>query len=47
VDAAKKFDASDRVGGGCEALEAEHGTGSGLDPTMILLDQVVQILGRP
>ncbi len=34
-------DASDRVGGGCKALEAEHGTGSGLDPTMILLDQVV------
>jgi hypothetical protein len=47
VNAAKEFDASDRVFGGCKAFEAEHSTGSGLDPTMILLDPVVLILGRP
>jgi len=46
VDAAKKFDGSNHVGGGCEALEAEHRTCPGLDATMILLDQIVQILGR-
>jgi hypothetical protein len=30
-----------------QTFEAEHRTGSGLDPTMILLDEVVQIFGRP
>jgi TnpA family transposase len=34
VDAAKKIDAIDHVGGGCKTLEAAHGTGSGLDSTI-------------
>jgi len=46
VYAAKKFNAGDHVGRGCKALEAEHRTSPGLDATMILLDQIAQILER-
>jgi hypothetical protein len=41
-----QFDASDRDGGGVEILESEHRTGPCLHASMVLLDQVVQILRR-
>jgi len=44
VDTPKQFYASDGDGGSFEVLEAQHGTGSGFDPAMILFDQVVQVL---
>jgi hypothetical protein len=44
VDTTEQFDASDRDGGRCEVLEAEHGPGSALDAPVILFNQVVQIL---
>ena len=46
VDPAQQFYASDCDGGQSEVIEAEHGSGSGLNITKILLDEVVQILGR-
>jgi len=44
VDTAEQFYASDRDSGRFEGLEAKHGTSSGFDAAVILLDQVVQIL---
>ena len=42
----ERFDAGDCDGGVVEVLEAEHGTGSGLDIPMILFDQIVQVFRR-
>jgi hypothetical protein len=44
VDTAQEFYASDGDGSGVEVLEAWHGAGSGFDPAVILLDEVVQVL---
>ena len=42
----EQFDACDCDGGVVEVLEAEHGPGSGLDTSMILFDQIVQVFRR-
>jgi hypothetical protein len=47
VHVAEQFDASDRVGSGGKILEAKHGPSSGFDTSMILLDEVVQVLRGP
>jgi mevalonate kinase len=39
----KRLDAGDPNGCAIKVLEAEHGPGSGLDPAMVLLDQVIQV----
>lgn len=38
VNAAKQFNAGNRSGRALKILEAEHGSGSELDPAMILFD---------
>ena len=45
VNAAEQFDAGNRSSGGSEGFEAEHRPGSRLDPAMVLLDDIIQILG--
>jgi hypothetical protein len=41
ANTAEQFDTGDCDGGVVEVLEAEHGTGSGLDTPMILFDQML------
>jgi len=47
VDTSEQFYASDCDGGRFEVLEAKHRSGSGFGTTMILLDEVVQVLRGP
>jgi hypothetical protein len=43
ADPVKQFDAGDGSGCAIIVLESEHGPGSGLDTSMILLNHVVQV----
>jgi hypothetical protein len=47
VDTSEQFYASDCDGGRFEVLEAMHRSDSGFDTTMVLLDEVVQVLRGP
>jgi hypothetical protein len=46
-DPMHEFDAGDRRRGPSKVLEAEHRTEPQLDRSVILLDQIVDVLGRP
>src|SRR5579859_1139368 len=46
ADAAEQFDAGDCRGRTIIVLEAEHGPGLEFDPSVVLLDQVVQVFRR-
>src|SRR5271155_5320986 len=46
-DPMHEFDAGDRRRGSSKVLEAEHRTEPQLDRSVILLDQIVDVLGRP
>ena len=46
-DPMHEFNAGDRRRGSSKMLEAEHRTESQLDRSVILLDQIVDVLGRP
>ena len=46
-DPMHEFDARDRRRGSSKVLEAEHRSEPQLDRSVILLDQIVDVLGRP
>jgi hypothetical protein len=46
MNAAEEFHSGNGNRSRGKALEAEHGSGSGLDATMILLNEIVQVFRR-
>jgi hypothetical protein len=44
ADHVHEFDATQDILGGAKGLEGEHGAGEPLDRSMILLDDVVEVL---